>query len=87
MPTSGKVKFTARQLLFHFCPITSSWGNPVLETLLAARPASPRFSGWNSITTTSLDEVQDLLEALEEIGFTERSVMIIDARRFAVSWR
>jgi hypothetical protein len=63
------------------------WGNPVLETLLDALPASPCLSGWNIITTDSLDEVQDLLEALEDAGFTERRVIILGLSRFAVSWR
>jgi hypothetical protein len=62
------------------------WGNPVLETLEAPRPANPGVSGWNIITTNNLDELQDLLEAIEDVGF-EHQVLVLDARRYAVAWR
>jgi hypothetical protein len=58
-----------------------------INPLLAASPDSPRFSGWNIITANNLDEVQDLLEALEGVGFAEQRVMILSVRRFAVVWR
>ena len=68
--------------------LSDSGEKPVLDTLEAPFPTAPRLtSGWKVITATNLDEVQDLLEALEDLGFNDRKVFIENAREFAVAWR
>jgi hypothetical protein len=81
----GVIDGVARHLLI--CPLPNSHlGASVFDTLQAPRPTALRLSGWNIITATNLDELQDLLEALEDVGF-ERQVFILNSRRFAVAWR
>jgi hypothetical protein len=47
-------------------------GHTVFETFQIRHPTTPHTANWNSITVNNLDEAQDLLEALEDLGFTDR---------------
>ena len=48
----------------------------------------PVTSGnWRVIVVSDLEEVQDLLEALEAARFTDRTVFIVDRQRYAVAWK
>jgi hypothetical protein len=58
----------------------------MIEQLPGAR-AAWSLPGWNVIVAGGLDDVQNLLEALETAGFADRQVVPLGARRFAVAWR
>ena len=49
-------------------------------------PAS-RLSDWHVIVLSGLDDVQNLLEALEAAGFGDRQVFLLGRQNFAVAWR
>jgi hypothetical protein len=42
---------------------------------------------WTTITVASLDEVQDLLDALEDAHFGSRNVKKLNPDQFEVAWK
>lgn len=70
-------------------PAHSCLGTSVYKTSeymsLAALPAVDE--AWKVIVVGCLEEVQDLLEALEEASFSDRQLIVLDKERFAVAWK
>lgn len=70
-------------------PAHSPLGASVYKTSeymsLAALP--PVNEAWKVIVVDCLEEVQDLLEALEEASFSDRQLLVLDKQRFAVAWK
>ena len=46
-----------------------------------------RSALWKRIIVTDLESVQNLLDALEDVGFDDRHVVTLNRQSFAVTWR
>ncbi len=58
------------------------------ETLAGNQgPLSPSRNDWSLTTVSELNEAEDLLDALENQGYSERELVVLGNSCFGVRWR
>ena len=60
---------------------------PVGAPITLQRAALQQDEGWNVTSVPALSDAEDLLDALEMNGFSERELIVLGNSTFAVRWR
>lgn len=59
----------------------------VLVTRRPDEPVPPRHTDWQTTTVSALCDAEDLLDRLENQGYAEREVVVLENSCIAVRWR